>query len=208
MTPPAPQHITITPSIHYVGTPVMLLATRNPDGTTNLSAASSFWALGQHLVIGLETDSRTYDNVSAHPELTVNFPSPHLWEAVESIADTTGRNPVPDAKAARYRHEADKFALAGLTSEPSDKVQPPRVAECALQLEAQVRRVTEGVGAYAMVEAEVVRVHASPEIVKPGTQHVDPRQWQPLLYSYRHYFSIGSELGHRPTSDTHGEAAS
>ncbi|PKQ14366.1 MAG: flavin reductase, partial [Actinobacteria bacterium HGW-Actinobacteria-8] len=119
MTVPPSEHLVITPSIHYVGTPVMLLATRNPDGTANLSAASSFWALGQHLVIGLETDSRTYDNVSAHPEITVNFPSPQIWEAVERIADTTGRDPVPEAKASRYRHEADKFTVAGLTAVPS-----------------------------------------------------------------------------------------
>lgn len=208
MTVPQTDHLVISPSIHYVGTPVMLLGTVNPDGSPNLSAASSYWALGPHLVIGLETDSRTYDNAVAREELTVNFPSPHLWEAVERLADTTGRNPVPDAKAARYRFEADKFAVAGLTPVPSDVVAPPRVAECALTLEASIKRITPGIGPYAVVESEVVRVHAAPEIVKPGTQHVNPRAWQPLIYSYRHYFAIGDELGFRPTSDTHGEAAS
>lgn len=207
MSVPGSTHITITPSIHYVGTPVMLLSTTNPDGSANLSAASSYWALGQFLVIGLETDSRTYDNVAARPELTVSFPSPNLWESVERLADTTGRETVPDAKASRYRFEADKFAVASLTPAASDLVSPPRVAECALQFEAQVRRITAGVGEYAIVEAEVVRVHAAPEIVKPGTQHVDPREWQPLLYSYRHYFTLGDELGFRPTSDTHGDVA-
>ncbi|PKQ16679.1 MAG: hypothetical protein CVT68_08695 [Actinobacteria bacterium HGW-Actinobacteria-8] len=68
--------------------------------------------------------------------------------------------------------------------------------------------MTKGVGPYAMVEAEVVRVHARPNIVKSGTQHVDPRAWQPLLYSYRHYFGIGAEVGFRPTSDTHGNEGS
>lgn len=199
------EHITITPSIHYVGTPVMLLGTANADGSANLAAASSFWALGQHLVIGLETDSCTYDNVAARPELTVSFPSPAIWEAVERLADTTGRAVVPEAKAARYRYERDKFAVAGLTPVPSELVAPPRVRECALQLEARVLRVTPGMGAYAMVEAEVARVHADPRIVKPGTQHVDPRAWEPLLYSYRHYFALGAEQGFRPTSDTHGE---
>lgn len=207
MNVPGPDHVTITPSIHYVGTPVMLLATTNPDGSANLSAASSYWALGPYLVIGLETDSRTYDNVEARPELAVSFPSPHLWEAVERLADTTGRERVPDAKASRYRFEADKFTVAGLTTLPSQTVAPPRVAECALQFEAAVLRITPGMGPYAIVEAEVTRVHAAPGIVKPGTQHIDPRAWQPLLYSYRHYFALGAELGFRPTSDTHGAAA-
>jgi len=207
MTTPPSDHLVITPRVHYVGTPVMLLGTSNPDGSANLAAGSSYWALGQFLVIGLETDSRTYDNVVARPELTVNFPSPQIWEAVERLADTTGREEVPEAKSHRYRYEADKFAVAGLTPLESQVVAPPRVGECALQLEAKVRRVTPGMGEYAIVEAEVVRVHALPQIVKAGTQHINPRAWQPLIYSYRHYFGIGTELGFRPTSDTHGEAA-
>ena len=32
--------VVIRPSILYVGTPVMLIASRNPDGTANLAAAS------------------------------------------------------------------------------------------------------------------------------------------------------------------------
>ena len=112
--------------------------------------------------------------------------------------------PVPEGKRPRYRHVADKFAAAGLTPQPSEAVAPPRVAECALQLEAVVRRATPGVGDYHMVEAEVVRVHAAPEIVVPGTDHIDPRAWQPTIYSFRHYFGLGAEHGFRPTSDVAG----
>ncbi len=197
-------HVAIRPSILYVGTPVMLIASQNPDGTTNLAAASSYWALGQMLVIGLEDGGQTIDNVLAVPELTVNFPQPELWEAVEAIGDTTGMSPVPLAKTPRYRHVADKFAAAGLTPQASEAVNPPRVAECALQLEAVIRRVTPGLGEYNLVEAEVTRVHAAPEIVVPGTEHIDPRAWRPMIYSFRHYFGLGAEHGHRPTSDIAG----
>ncbi len=187
--------VVIRPSILYVGTPVMLIASRNPDGTANLAAASSYWALGQMLVIGLEDGGQTIDNVLALPELTVSFPQPELWEAVEAIGDTTGKNPVP---------ASDKFAAAGLTPRASETVTPPRVAECVLQLEAVVRRVTPGLGEYHLVEAEVTRVHAAPEIVVPGTEHIDPRAWRPMIYSFRHYFGLGAEHGHRPTSDIAG----
>lgn len=40
-----------------------------------------------------------------------------------------------------YRHEADKFAAAGLTAEPSHEVKPPRAHECKVQLEAVVRQL-------------------------------------------------------------------
>ena len=84
----------------------------------------------------------------------------------------------------------------------NDLVAPPRVAECRLQFEARVRRATPGLGDYLMVEAEVVRVHADPTIVVPGTDHVDPRAWHPTVYSFRHYFDIGDEVGWRATSET------
>lgn len=34
-------HVTIQPKILYYGAPVVLLATENPDGTTNISPISS-----------------------------------------------------------------------------------------------------------------------------------------------------------------------
>lgn len=199
-------HVTIRPPILYVGTPVMLIGSTNPDGSANLAAASSYWALGQMLVIGLEADGQTASNVLATRELTVNFPSPQLWQHVEAIADTTGCDPVPEAKALRYRHVRDKFAAAGLTPQKSNLVKPPRVEECALQFEATLERATAGVGDYYLVEAQVVRVHADPAVVAPGTQHVDPRLWEPTIYSFRHYFGLGVEHGHRPGSDTAGLA--
>jgi flavin reductase (DIM6/NTAB) family NADH-FMN oxidoreductase RutF len=192
----------IRPKILYVGTPVFLVSTENPDGTFNLAPASSYWALGQMLVLGLETDGQTVQNLRDRPELTVNFPSGSHWEAVERLAALTARHPVPAAKADRYRHEPEKFATAGLHAEDSDLVAPPRVRECALQFEARVRRATPGVNdEYVLVEAEVVRVHASTDIVTDG-DHIDPRAWHPLIYSFKHYFDIGEELGWTRSSST------
>jgi flavin reductase (DIM6/NTAB) family NADH-FMN oxidoreductase RutF len=195
-------HVVISPKVLYVGTPVFLVTTENADGGFNLAPASSYWALEQVLVLGLETDGQSARNVLERPELTVSFPHPQLWPSVERLADVTGRHPVPTTKAERYRFEPDKLAVSGLSFQASDLVRPPRIAECRLQFEAQVRRATPGIGDYLMVEAEVVRVHADPAIVVPGTDHVDPRSWHPTIYSFRHYFDIGDEVGWRATSDT------
>lgn len=85
----------IRPKILYVGTPVFLVASENPDGSANLAPASSYWALGQMLVLGIETDGQTIENLRRRPELTVNFPSGSHWEAVERLAALTARHPVP-----------------------------------------------------------------------------------------------------------------
>src|SRR5690606_22432227 len=130
-----PGHVVVHPSVLYVGTPAYLISTLNPDGTANLAPASSYWALGQMLVLGIEAGGQTIENLLARDELTVNFPSGEQWRSVVRLAPLTGRDPVPEAKAARYRFEPRKFKTAGLTPQRSELVSPPRVLECALQLE-------------------------------------------------------------------------
>jgi flavin reductase (DIM6/NTAB) family NADH-FMN oxidoreductase RutF len=201
----ATDHLTVSPSILYFGTPVALLTSTNPDGTANLAPVSSAWALGQTVVLGLGAQGRTVANLAERGELVINLPSSELWAAVERLAPLTGADPVPAAKRAVHRHEADKFGAAGLTPQDSEVVGPPRVAECPLQLEATVRSLTPGgpEGGFRIVECEVVRVHAAASVVVPGTQHIDPAAWSPLIYSFRHYFGLARpELGHGFRSET------
>ncbi|MFH8253533.1 flavin reductase family protein [Streptomyces roseolus] len=198
-------HRVIRPSILYFGTPVVLLTTENGDGTFNLAPISSAWALGQSVVLGLGRDSRTVRNLAERPDVVINLASPDLWEQVERLAPLTGADPVPESKRAVYRYEPDKFAAAGLTARPSRLVRPPRVAECPLQLEARAVALTPGGGGdFFSVECEVVRVHAAERVVVPGTHHVDPGEWSPLIYNFRHYHGLAPELGHGFRSETAG----
>jgi flavin reductase (DIM6/NTAB) family NADH-FMN oxidoreductase RutF len=196
-------HRVIQPSVLYFGTPVVLLTTENDDGSCNLAPISSAWALGRHVVLGIGSESRTVRNLAERPELVINVASPELWEHVERLAPLTGAYPVPEAKRALYRYEPDKFAAAGLTPVAADLVKPPRVAECALQLEARARALTPGgAGLFFSVECEVLRVHAADRVVVPGTHHVDPAVWSPLIYNFRHYHGLAQELGHGFRSET------
>ena len=198
-----PEHRTIAPKILYFGTPVVLLTSENPDGTANLAPMSSAWALGQSIVLGIGVEGQTARNLRERPELVINLPAPELWPRVERLAPLTGRHPVPRGKRGTFRFEPDKFAAAGLTAQPSELVRPPRVAECPLQFEARAARVLPDVGrAFLIVEAQVLRVHAAAELVVPGTEHVDPGAWSPLVYNFRHYFGLGGELGHTFRSET------
>ncbi|GAA1949245.1 flavin reductase family protein [Agromyces allii] len=197
------RHVVVEPSVLYVGTPAYLIATENADGSANLAPASSYWALGRMLVLGIETDGQTATNLVERPDLTVNFPSGELWRSLARLSTLTGRDPVPEAKRRRYRFEPDKFAAAGLTPQPADLVRPPRVLECALQFEARVRRATPGLdGTYLMVEAEVLRVHADTAILDPTGAHIDPTAWNPLVYAFRHFFERGAEVGWLASSPT------
>ena len=196
-------HRTIAPKILYFGTPVVLLSTRNADGGANLAPMSSAWALGRTVVLGIGIEGQTARNLRERPELVINLPAPELWPLVERLAPLTGRDPVPESKRGTFRFERDKFAAAGLTPQASELVDPPRVAECPLQFEARAERLRPDVaGTFVIVEASVLRVHAAPELIVPGTEHVDPGAWSPLIYNFRHYFGLGTELGHTFRSET------
>lgn len=210
-----PKHVVIQPSILYFGTPVVLITTRNEDGTANISPMSSAWALGNRVLLGLGNESHGTLNLRREREAVLNLPSGEMWSRVELIAPTTGSSPVPESKIARgYRHLADKFPLAGFTELPSETVNVPRIAECPLQLEVAVTSfLSDGVSSdavgdpdepapHTIAEVEVRRVHAHEDIVLPGSDHIDTEKWKPLLYVFRHYFSTGADLGSNFRAET------
>ncbi|MFE3402779.1 flavin reductase family protein [Streptomyces anulatus] len=197
------EHVTVTPSILYFGTPVVLLSTENENGSFNLAPMSSAWALGHVIVLGLGAEGQTAHNLRSRRDLVVNLPGPAQWPAVERLAPLTGRTPVPAGKRGSFRFEPDKFAAAGLRPQPSALVRPPRVAECPMQLEARVARAQpDSSGDFLIVEAQVLKVHADPRIIVSGSQHIDPAAWSPLIYNFRHYYGLGPELGHSFRSQT------
>lgn len=192
-----PMTTTIKPSILYYGTPVILLSTSNEDGTVNISPLSSSWALGDCIVLGIGIGGKAYENLVQRPECVINVPDPSLWEKVERLALFTGKDPVPDDKKAYgCCYQKDKYALSGLTPLASKTVKPTRIAECPLQMEANVRniRIPEHSPALAIVEIKVVHVHAHPAIIR-DEHHIDPFKWSPLIYNFRHYFGLGDPLG-------------
>lgn len=180
----APASIVIQPSIPYFGTPVVLITTRNPDRSTNITPMSSAWALADRVVIGLSGGGQGLANLLRERECVLNLASADQHGAVERLAPT-------------------KFALAGWHALPSQVVAAARIAECPLQLEARLchalpRPLTawrDRAGGYTVLELEVVRVHAQADIVLAGTQHIDPSRYHPLFYVFRHYFGRGPRLG-------------
>lgn len=194
--------LNIRPSILYFGTPVVLVSTVDAAGRANLTPISSAWALGYRLLLGMATASQGCANLLAQGEAVINVPGPGQQPAVEAIAATTGRAEPPEHKRRMgYRFEPDKFGRAGLSPLPAIAVQPPRVAQCPLQLEARLlqclpaaRRGDEEPD-FVTLELEVLEVHAHTDIVRPGTQQIDTARWSPLLYVFRHYFGTGARLG-------------
>jgi flavin reductase (DIM6/NTAB) family NADH-FMN oxidoreductase RutF len=196
-------HRTIDPAILYFGTPVVLVSSTNDDGSPNLAPMSSAWWLGRSCMLGLGARSQTPANIQRTGECVLNLPSVAEVASVNRLARTTGSDPVPAWKAANgYRHERDKFAVAGLTPMPSECVAPPRVAECPVHLEAVLEEIhpvaerdSARRGNLVALEVRIIRVHVDEAIRLDGhDDRIDPSRWRPLIMSFQHFFGLGDTL--------------
>jgi flavin reductase (DIM6/NTAB) family NADH-FMN oxidoreductase RutF len=186
----------VTPlKVLYFGTPVVLISSRNEDGSANLAPMSSAWWLGQTCLLGLAESSQTAANLHRERECVLNLPSSALVDAVDRIALLTARPDVPPHKVARgYTHSRTKFAAAGLTEQRSHVVSPPRAKECPIQLEATLdtaHRVSDGLTAF---QVSVRRTHVAEELLIPGRDYVDPLRWDPLIMKFCEYFGEAENL--------------
>ncbi len=195
-------HVTVEPSILYLGTPVVLITTRNEDGTPNAAPMSSAWWLGWNCMLGLGAKSHTSMNLLREKECVLNLPSVAEADAVDRLARLTGSQPVPPHKQAMgYRYEKHKLEVAGLTADISELVRAPRISECPVQLEAVLEashpfgtRPDKDPGVIAF-EVRIVRAHVHPSILQTGKDdHIDPDKWRPLIMSFCNFYGLGERV--------------
>ena len=190
-------HSVVPLKVHYYGTPVVLVSSLNSDGTTNLAPISSAWWLGQQAAIGLGASSRTVENLLRHPECVLNLVPSSLVDRIDRLALLTGSPSMSDHKRATgYRYEPRKFEVAGLTPQPSDLVQPDRVLECPIQLEARVHahHAVDPGGSALAIHVTTVRAHVDDSVRLPGTDYVDPQRWDPLIMKFCDFFGAATPL--------------
>ena len=123
---------------------------------------------------------------------------------INALAMTSGRQDLSRFKqAAGYRHVKDKFAVAGLTPVASEMVEPPRVAECKVQMEVELVAVHEMNadvesmrGFFLALEVKVLRVHAEQHVLqKDNHDRVDSEKWRPLINVFQHLYGLREKSG-------------
>jgi flavin reductase (DIM6/NTAB) family NADH-FMN oxidoreductase RutF len=196
-------HATVEPAIFYLGTPVIVISTQNPDGSTNIAPMSSAWWLGWSCMLGLDASSRTTENLHRTRECVLNLPASDAVSLVDRLGLLTGSESVPMHKLMLgYRHSADKFADSGFTPMASVDVKPQRIRECPVQLEAKVVSMRPfakddqrmGVPARA-IEVRIVRAHVEEALLdQPDGSRIDPDKWKPLIMSFRRFYGIGESV--------------
>jgi flavin reductase (DIM6/NTAB) family NADH-FMN oxidoreductase RutF len=189
-------HVVPGLKVLYFGTPVVLISSRNPDGSANLAPMSSAWWLGDSCLLGLGNSGQTRANLLREKECVLNLPSSTMVDAVDRIALTTGRPDVPEFKLRQgYRYVPDKFAIAGVTELASELVRAPRAAECPIQMECRLvdaHPIDDGDA--TAIEVKVLRTHVEESLLIPGTHYIDPLAWDPLIMKFCEFFGGGSNV--------------
>ncbi|KAF2659524.1 hypothetical protein K491DRAFT_650923 [Lophiostoma macrostomum CBS 122681] len=203
-------HSIITPAIMYWGTPVVMITTENEDGTANIGLMSSAWWLGHRCILGLLSASQTPINLLRTRTCVLNLASDDMVHYINPITKTTGTPVVPQLKQdLGYEYCSDKFRLSGLTRQASDLVPPPRIAECPVQMEAELTNSMEMMqdlpdrkGALVAIEVKILRTHVRNDLRMAGhANRIDPDRWRPLIMSFQEFYGLAprkadsSELG-------------
>ena len=130
--------------------------------------------------VSIRRERFSHGIISETREFVINLPC----EAIARATDLCG---------VRSGRDGDKFALAGLTREPSHLVAAPTIAECPVSLECRVREIIS-LGSHDMFLADIVSVGVDPRFVdEKGALHME--KCGLLAYVHGAYFGLGKQLG-------------
>jgi flavin reductase (DIM6/NTAB) family NADH-FMN oxidoreductase RutF len=149
--------VTLEGSAFLAPVPVMLLSCCDQEGTPNLMAVSWVSVACQTpamVSVAMRTDRASYAKIQETGEFVLNMPPASLVRAADLCGTVSGA-------------QEDKFSRARLTPIPGDKVRPPLVKECPVNLECVVRQCIP-LGTHELFVAEVVAVHADEDVVEDG----------------------------------------
>jgi flavin reductase (DIM6/NTAB) family NADH-FMN oxidoreductase RutF len=146
--------------------PIAWVSTLDAEGRGNLAPHSFFTvASGRPPVVLFSSLGRkdTVRNIEETGEFVVNFTSEELLHHVNN-------------SSAPFEHGDDEAEQLGITTEPSETVAPPRVAESPASIECRLERIVE-VGSAYVVFGTVTAITVREEVLVdglPAMQHLRP----------------------------------
>ena len=151
--------------------PIAWVSTVSPQGIPNLAPFSYFNGVGSRpptLMFSVvnHPDGRKKDttlNIEANSQFVVNIGSFRHAREIQLTAEP-------------FEYGVNEFEQSGVKQLPSDKIAPPRVAECAVQIECELfQQVNVGEGPLAanLFIGKIVLMHIDEQVLD-GSGKVDP----------------------------------
>jgi len=147
--------------------PVIILTTVDEKGRVNGAAFGSYTRVSPDILIAIYPGHDTYKNIKKTKEFVVNLPGRDQLESIMVF----GRH---------YPAGTDEVKEAGLTTLPSKKVKPPRIAEYKAHIECVFKWEKE-VSGHILVCGEMVAASCDEgyldennyfDVVKAGVLHI------------------------------------
>jgi len=165
--------------------PTWVVATYDENGTANAMTAA--WggiccSKPPSVCVSLREATYTYGAIVAREAFTVNVPSADQVRIADYLGIASG-------------HDADKFAVAGLTAVRAEHVDAPRIDEFPLCLECALTQTVK-IGLHTLFVGEIRDVLAEDSILnEQGRPSIE--KLSPPIYSAGEaaYYGIGARLG-------------
>jgi flavin reductase (DIM6/NTAB) family NADH-FMN oxidoreductase RutF len=156
--------------------PVAFVSTISAAGEVNLSPYSFFNVFSSNpSTLIFSPANRVRDNTQKHTLFNVR----EVPECVVNICDYAVVEQMSLAST-EYARGVNEFVKAGLIELPSDKVRPPRVAECPVSLECvveQILAIGDSNGGGNLVICRVVQAHFRESILLDSGPGIDPHKF-------------------------------
>lgn len=130
--------------------------------------------------LGIRPHRHSYGLIERSGEFVVNIPTKDLVKETDFCGTVSGK-------------DVDKFSKTGLTPEPAEKVKPPLIKECPVNIECVVKKIIP-LGVHHLVLGEIVHVHVDQEILNEKGR-IDFNRASPFVYNQGEYWSLHRKIG-------------
>ncbi len=175
----------LSPTTMLFPTPVVLVTCIDEAGKPNIITLA--WAgvvNSEPPMVGISIRPNRYSHgcVKQTKEFVVNIPTEKMLRGVDVCGHLSGK-------------KANKFDAMGWKPVPAEKVKPPLIDECPVQMECQVREIIP-LGSHDLFLGEIVALHVKEEVQKENGD-LDIKKCLPLAYcpGAREYWTLGSSIG-------------
>lgn len=130
--------------------------------------------------VSIRPERYSHGIIAEKREFVINLPTQSIVRATDLCGVKSGR-------------DVDKFALTGLTAQPSNVVAAPGIEQCPISLECRVREIYH-LGSHAMFLADIVAVDVDGQFVdEKGALHLEKAGL--VAYAHGAYYALGKQLG-------------
>ena len=163
--------------------PVVLVTCVDSTGEPNiitLAWAGTVCSEPPTIGLGIRPSRYSHKLIKNSKEFVVNIPPTKIIKETDYCGVTSGK-------------DVDKFSKTKLTQEPADKIKPPIIRECPVNMECILKN-TIPLGAHDLFLGEIVKVHIDQNILDEKGK-IDFTKADPFVFNQGEYWSIHKKLG-------------